>query len=82
MQRKQITESIREFFDDFAHDMELYDEHGRVVAFVKRPTPQDDPENWVLVSPPVSEEEWRRRRDSDEPGMTTMELLEYLKGRP
>jgi hypothetical protein len=81
MQRKQVTESIRAFFGDFAEDMELYDEHGRVVAFVKRPMRLDDPENWVLVSPPVSDEEWKRLRDCEEPGLTTKELLEHLRGR-
>ena len=79
MQRKQVTESIRAFFGDFAEDMELYDEHGRVVAFVKRPTPTDDPEHWVQVSEPESPEEWARLRDSEEPGMTTEELKNYLR---
>jgi hypothetical protein len=79
MQRKQVTEAIRAFFGDFTDDVELYDEHGRVVAFVKRPTPVDDPENWVQVSAPESPEEWARLRDSDAPGMTTEELKQYLR---
>lgn len=82
MQRKQVNDTIRAFFGDFIDDTELYDEHGRVVAFVKRPTHADDPENWVQVSPPVSDEEWQRLRDSDEPGMTTQELLAFMKCRP
>jgi hypothetical protein len=80
MRRKQVTESIRQFFNDFEEDMELFDEHGRVIAMVKRPTPSDDLENWILVSPPVSDEELQRLRDSDEPGVTTKELLAHLRG--
>lgn len=79
MQRKQVTESIRAFFGDFAEDMELCDEHGRVIAFVKRPAPTDEPEHWVQVSEPESPEEWARLRDSDELGITTEELKKYLR---
>lgn len=79
MRRKQVTESIRAFFGDFVDDVELYDEHGRIIAFVKRPAPADDPENWVQVSEPESPEELARLRDSDEPGMTTEELKKYLR---
>lgn len=81
MTRKVINESIRQFFDDFVDDVELCDEQGRVIASVKRSTPWSDPDNWVQVTSDISEEEWQKLRDGGDPGLSTQELLDYLKGR-
>jgi len=58
---------------------ELCDESGRLIARVT-PLPQDLEDPWSLF-PELTDEEIDRRCNSDEPGLTTAEVKEYLRNR-
>jgi hypothetical protein len=79
MTRVTIDAALREKLMDFRVPLELCDESGHVVARVAPSTPYNDPENWVELTPHVSEEEIERRISSDEPTYTTQEVIEKIK---
>jgi hypothetical protein len=81
MTRITIDDDLRAKLLNFREDLELCDEGGFVIARVQRSTPWNDPENWIELTPDITEEEWERIRNSDDPGITTQELIDHLKGR-
>jgi hypothetical protein len=81
MKRITLDAELREKLGNLSEDLELCDEHGYVVAHVQRSTPWNDPENWIELTPDITDEEWERIRNSDDPGITTQELIDHLKGR-
>lgn len=80
MTRITIDKQLREKLLNFREDLELCDEQGCVIARVQRSTPWNDPDNWTQLTPELTEEEWEAIRKSDNPGITTKELLDHLKG--
>lgn len=79
MTRITVDDELRKRLRNFAEDLEICDEQGYVIAKVVRSTPLTDPGNWEQLTPELSEEEWERIKDSDEPGITTAELIAHLK---
>jgi hypothetical protein len=75
MTRIVVDEALRTRFHNFAEPFELCDESGRVLA---RVIPQFDPAEYDL-EPQISQEEIRRRRQSDERTYTTAEVLAHLE---
>ncbi len=58
--------------------VELCDESGELLAqaILNR---NKIPEGWVRITPELSEAEYQRRLNSNEPGITTEELLSRLR---
>jgi hypothetical protein len=81
MTRITIDDELRKKLLNFSQDIELCDDQGLVIARVQRSTPLSDPENWVELTPPISEEELQAALNSQEPGISTAELKEYLRKR-
>ena len=81
MTRITIDDELRQKLLNFSQDIELCDDQGYVIARVQRSTPLNDPENWVELTPPMSEEELQAALNSNEPGISTAELKEYLRKR-
>jgi hypothetical protein len=80
MTRITIDDELRAKLLNFREDLELCDQYGLVVARVQRSTPWTDPDNWTQLTPELTDEEWGVIRRSDNPGITTKELLDHLKG--
>ncbi len=75
MTRIIVDEALRTRFHNFAEPFELCDESGRVLA---RVIPQLNPAEDNL-EPQISQEEIRRRRQSDERTYSTAEVLAHLE---
>jgi hypothetical protein len=79
MTRITADEELRKKLLNFAEDLEICDEKGFVIARLQRSTPFNDPENWIELTPPQTEEEFLEALNSTEPGITTEELKAYLR---
>jgi hypothetical protein len=79
MTRITIDADLRQKLMNFTTPLELCDEGGHVLGHLMPSTPWSDPEDWVEITPPVTEEEMQRRLSSDEPTYSTSELIEKLK---
>ena len=79
MTRITIDAEIRKKLLNLTVPLELCDEGGWVLAWLTPSTPDNDPDNWEELTPPVSDEEIQRRIDSNEPTFTTQELIERIK---
>lgn len=79
MTRVTIDADLRKKLMNCTTPLELCDEKGMVLARLTPSTPWTDPENWIELTPPVSDEEIQRRIDSGEPTYTTQELIEKIK---
>ncbi len=75
MTRIFVDEALRTRFHNFAEPFELCDESGRVLA---RIIPQPDPAQHNL-EPQITQEEIRRRRQSNERTYSTAEVLAHLE---
>ncbi len=75
MTRIVVDEALRTRFHNFAEPFELCDDSGRVLA---RVIPQLDPAEYNL-EPEISQEEIRRRRQSNERTYSTAEVLARLE---
>jgi hypothetical protein len=81
MKRITLDAELRQRLGNLSDDVELCDDHGNVVARVQRSTPWNDPDNWVELTPDITDEEWDRIRQTKDYGVTTQELLDHLKRR-
>jgi hypothetical protein len=79
MTKVTVDAELRKKLLYFKTPLELCDEAGQVIARLTPSTPWNDPDNWVELTPPVSEDELQRRMSSDEPTYTTQELLDQLR---
>jgi hypothetical protein len=79
MTRITVDAELRKKLLQLNSPLELCDEAGQVIARVLPSTPWIDPDNWVELTPPVSEAELRRRMGSNEPAISTQELLDRLR---
>jgi hypothetical protein len=59
--------------------LEICDDDGQVLARLIPSTPWNDPDNWVELTPEISDEEIERRLKEGGPTYTTQELIERLK---
>ena len=75
MTRIIVDESLLNKLHNFAEPLELCDASGRVLAHV---TPMQDLSEYEPWEPPISEEELRRREQSDK-WYTTEQVLDHLK---
>ncbi len=71
-----LDETLRGKLNNLSQPLELCDESGRVVARVFPVVDLSEYEPW---EPPISEEESRRREQSNEKRYTTAEVLEHLR---
>ena len=76
MTRVVLDVAIREKLHNLAQPLELCDESGQVLAHL---TPVADLSRYEPLEPQVSEEELRRRSQSNEKTYTTAEVLAYLE---
>lgn len=76
MTRVILDSKLREKLCDLHQPLELCDERGCVLA---RLTPVYDPAEYGPLEPQVSEEELRRREQSNEKRYTTAEVLAHLE---
>jgi hypothetical protein len=76
MTRILLDETLRDKLNNLSQPLELCDESGRVVA---RVFPVTDLSEYEPCEPPISEEELRRREQSNEKRYTTAEVLEHLR---
>jgi hypothetical protein len=79
MTRIKIDAELKKKLLYFQSPIELCNEAGQVIARVIPSTPFNDPDNWEELTPPISDEELERRINSDEPTLTTQELLDQLR---
>jgi hypothetical protein len=70
-----VDATLPEKLRDLIYPVELCDANGRILG---RYFPQLDPAEFDL-EPKISQEELRRRAQSDEKTYTTAEVLEYLR---
>jgi hypothetical protein len=75
MTRLIVDATLPEKLRDLIYPVELCDANGRILG---RYFPQLDPAEFDL-EPKISQEELRRRAQSDEKTYTTAEVLEYLR---
>jgi hypothetical protein len=75
MPRLIVDARLPDKLSDLVHPVELCDSSGRVLG---RFFPQLDPSEYCL-EPQISEEELRRRKNSDEKTYTTAEVLAHLE---
>ena len=61
---------------DLAAPLDVCDEQGKVVGYFR---PRLDPTKYGPLEPQVSDEELRRRANSNERRYTTAEVLEHLR---
>ena len=59
--------------------LEFCDAGGRVLARYTPSTPWNDSDNWTDLTPEISEEEIKRRLESNERTFSTQEVIEMLK---
>jgi hypothetical protein len=71
-----LDAAMQQKLNNLAEPLELCNESGRVLA---RLTPVLDLSQYEPLEPQVSEEELRRRSQSDEKTYTTAEVLAYLE---
>lgn len=76
MTRVIVDETLRSRLHNLSEPLELCDESGRVVGRVFPAVDLSQYEQW---EPPISEEELRRREQSDEKRYTTAEVLAHLE---
>jgi hypothetical protein len=79
MTRITVDAEMRKKLLNLSVPLELCDEGGWVLARLTPSTPDNDPDNWEELTPPVSDEEIQREIDSNEPMFTTEELIERIK---
>ena len=79
MTRVTIDVDPREKLHNCTMPLEICDEARLVLALLTPSTPWNDPDNWIELTPPVSEEELQRRLNSNEPTYSTQEVIEMLK---
>ncbi|HEY1381574.1 MAG TPA: hypothetical protein VGF55_32550 [Gemmataceae bacterium] len=75
MSRMTLDAAVAERLRQALGSVELCDPAGKVIG---RFTPTPDPDEYDL-EPQISEEELRRRMESNEPRYTTAEVLKYLE---
>jgi hypothetical protein len=71
-----VDAALRDKLSNLLKSVEVRDEAGNVLGYF---TPKFDPSKWEETGPEVSEEEMRRREQSNEPRYTTAEVLDYLR---
>ena len=76
MTRVILDEALRSKLHNLAEPLELCDESGRVLGHLY---PEYDLSKYEQWEPPMSEEEFRRLVQSNEPCYTTAEVLACLK---
>jgi hypothetical protein len=76
MTRVILDPAMREKLHNLAQPLEICDEAGRILA---RLTPVYDPREYGPLEPQVSEQELRRREQSNEKRYTTAEVLAHLE---
>jgi hypothetical protein len=76
MGRIIVDEALRAKLQNFSTPLELCDESGRVLG---RLFPAIDLSQYEPWEPPISDEELRRREQSDEKRYTTAEVLARLE---
>ncbi len=76
MTRITLDNELRSKLHNLTEPLELCDESGRVVG---RVVPEVDLSRYEQWEPPMSEEEFRRLEQSNEPCYTTAEVLALLK---
>jgi hypothetical protein len=74
-----LDETLRSKLHNLAEPLELCDESGRVLGHLY---PTVDLSQYEAWEPPMSEEEFRRLEQSNEPCYTTAEVLARLKETP
>jgi hypothetical protein len=79
MTRVTLDPDLRKKLLNCTTPLELCDETGLVLAKLTPSTPWTDPENWIELTPPVSDEELDRRSNSNEPTYSTQEVIDMLK---
>jgi hypothetical protein len=79
MTRVTVDSDLRKKLMNCTTPLELCDEQGYVLAKLVPSTPWTDPENWIELTPDVSDEELDRRSISNEPSYSTEEVIDMLK---
>ncbi len=80
MVRITIDEALQKKLFSSQEIVELVDESGKLLGRLL-PKVENPMEGWEPVSPPLSEEELQRRLASDEPGLSTKQVIEHLRSR-
>lgn len=71
-----VDDALRSKLHDLTQALEFRDEAGHLLG---RFLPAFDPSLYEELTPPISEEELQRRRQSKEKTYTTAEVLAYLE---
>jgi hypothetical protein len=79
MTRVTVDAELRRRLMNCTTPLELCDERGTVLARLTPSTPWTDPENWIELTPNLSDEEIQRQIDSGEETYSTQELIEKIK---
>jgi hypothetical protein len=79
MTRVTVDADLRKKLLNCATPLELCDEAGQVLARLTPSTPRTDAQNWIELTPPVSDQELLRRLSSDEPTYSTQEVIDMIK---
>jgi len=79
MTRVTVDAELRRRLMNFTTPLELCDERGTVVARLTPSTPWTDPENWIDLSPNLSDDEIQSRIDSGEETYGTQDLIDKIK---
>ncbi|MBY0526537.1 MAG: hypothetical protein K2R98_24290 [Gemmataceae bacterium] len=76
MTRVVVNAKLRSQLPDLSQPIEFCDESGHVIA---RAFPVLHPAEYGPLDPQISDEELRRREQSNEKRYTTAEMLDYLR---
>jgi len=79
MTRVTIDADLRKKLLNFTKPLELCNESGAVVARLVPSTPWTNPEEWIDLTPDVTDEEIQRAIDSGEETYSTQELIDEIK---
>ena len=78
MVRITIDDKLKQKLLNSGEVVELVDESGNILAKVL-PEAADFPNGWTSMTPEISEEELKRRMESDEPGIPAEEFMARLR---
>jgi hypothetical protein len=78
MTRVTIDEEIRKVLLNFTKPLELCDETGSILGKLIPNRPHTDADDWIDLTPDLTDEELEREIDSGE-GYSTQELIAEIK---
>jgi hypothetical protein len=79
MTRVTIDADLRKKLMNCTTPLELCDERGMVLARLTPSTPLSDPDDWIELGPPPTNEEIERIMDGREPTVAHADLVEKIK---